>query len=111
MGQAQPWRPTVLIVEDDAEVRRLTVALLEDGQMDTIECESAEAALAVMLMGGRARSTPSIAPGSRTSAKIMARNRGCVLPARPAGSDVVEERSEPLLLPLPCSLPYALQRL
>jgi CheY-like chemotaxis protein len=53
MGQAQQGRPTVLIVEDDAEVRRLTVALLEDGQMDTIECESAEAALAVMLMGGR----------------------------------------------------------
>jgi hypothetical protein len=26
-------------------------------------------------------------------------------------ADVVEERSEPLLLPLPCSLPYALQRL
>ena len=26
-------------------------------------------------------------------------------------ADVVEERCEPLLLPLPCSLPYALQRL
>jgi CheY-like chemotaxis protein len=28
-------------------------ALLEDQQLDTIECESAEAALAVMLMGER----------------------------------------------------------
>ena len=53
MGQVQQERRAVLIVEDDAEVRKLTVALLEDGQVDTIECESAEAALAVMLMGGR----------------------------------------------------------
>jgi hypothetical protein len=27
------------------------------------------------------------------------------------GIDMVEERSEPLLLPLPCGLPYAVQRL
>jgi DNA-binding NtrC family response regulator len=53
MGQALPKRRTVLIVEDDAELRSLTAALLEDEQLDTIECESAEAALAVMLMGGR----------------------------------------------------------
>ena len=53
MGQALPKRRAVLIVEDDAELRSLTAALLEDEQLDTIECESAEAALAVMLMGGR----------------------------------------------------------
>ena len=53
MGQAQQKRRAVLIVEDDAELRSLTAALLEDEQLDTIECESAEAALAVMLMGGR----------------------------------------------------------
>ena len=53
MGQAQPRRRTALIVEDDAEVRGLTAALLEEEQLDTIECESAEAALAVMLIGGR----------------------------------------------------------
>ena len=53
MGQAQQERRAVLIVEDDAEVRQVTAALLEDGHVDTIECESAEAALAVMLMGGR----------------------------------------------------------
>jgi CheY-like chemotaxis protein len=50
MGQAQQTRGAVLIVEDDAELRSLTVALLEDEQLDTIECESAEAALAVMLV-------------------------------------------------------------
>ena len=41
MGQAQQTRRAVLIVEDDAELRSLTVALLEDEQLDTIECESA----------------------------------------------------------------------
>jgi DNA-binding NtrC family response regulator len=39
-----------LIVEDDAELRSLTAALLEEEQLDSIECESAEAALAVLLM-------------------------------------------------------------
>jgi DNA-binding NtrC family response regulator len=53
MGQAQQKRRSVRIVEDDAELRRLTAALFEDEQLDTIECESAEAALAVMLIGGQ----------------------------------------------------------
>ena len=53
MGQAQPKRRTALIVEDDAELRSLTAALLEEEQLDTIECESAEAALAVLLIGGK----------------------------------------------------------
>ena len=53
MGQAQQKHRAVLIVEDDAELRHLTVALFEDEQMDAVECESAEAALAVMLIGGR----------------------------------------------------------
>ena len=42
-----------MIVEDDLDLRRLTTTLLEDEQLETIECESAEAALAVMLIGGR----------------------------------------------------------
>jgi CheY-like chemotaxis protein len=54
MGQAQQkGRRAVLIVEDDAELRRLTATLLEGEQVDIIECESAEAALAIMLIGGR----------------------------------------------------------
>lgn len=53
MGQALPKHRTILIVEDDADLRRLTATLLEDEHLDTIECESAEAALAVMLMHGR----------------------------------------------------------
>jgi CheY-like chemotaxis protein len=38
MGQAQQKSRAVLIVEDDAELRGLTAALLEDGNLDTIEC-------------------------------------------------------------------------
>jgi CheY-like chemotaxis protein len=53
MGQAQPKRRAVLIVEDDAELRGLTAALLEECELETIACESAEAALAVMLIRGR----------------------------------------------------------
>ena len=53
MGQARQKSPAVLIVEDDAEVRSLAAMLLEDDQLDIIECESAEAALAIMLIGGR----------------------------------------------------------
>jgi CheY-like chemotaxis protein len=53
MGQAQQKHRAVLIVEDDAELRSLTAVLLADEEVDTIECESAEAALAVMLIGGR----------------------------------------------------------
>jgi DNA-binding NtrC family response regulator len=53
MGQAQHKRRAVLIVEDDAELRSLMAALFEDEQVDTIECESAEAALATLLIGGR----------------------------------------------------------
>src|SRR5258707_12943477 len=53
MGQAQQKHRAVLIVEDDPELRHLTAAMFEDEKVDTIECESAEAALAVMLIGGR----------------------------------------------------------
>ena len=53
MGQAQQNRRTVLIVEDDAELREFVARLLEDSELDTIECESAEAALATMLIRGR----------------------------------------------------------
>jgi CheY-like chemotaxis protein len=53
MGQAQQKRRAVLIVEDDAELRGLMAALFEDEQLDVIEYESAEAALATLLIGGR----------------------------------------------------------
>jgi len=52
MGQARQKRRAVLLVEDDAELRDLTAQLLDE-EYDTIECESAEAALATMLIRGR----------------------------------------------------------
>ena len=50
MGQVLAKRRTVLIVEDDLDLRHLTAALLADEQLETID---AEAALATMLMRGR----------------------------------------------------------
>jgi DNA-binding NtrC family response regulator len=47
----RPKRRTVLIVEDDAELRSLMTALLQEEQLDSVECESAEAALAVVFIG------------------------------------------------------------
>jgi len=52
-GQAQGRRRIALIVEDDAELRWLTATLLEESELDIIECESAEAALATMLIRGK----------------------------------------------------------
>ena len=52
MGQAQHKRRTALVVEDDAELRWLTATLLEESELDIVECESAEAALAIMLIWG-----------------------------------------------------------
>jgi CheY-like chemotaxis protein len=53
MEQAEHEHRAILIVEDDAALRSLAAALFEDEQVNTIECESAEAALAIMLIGGR----------------------------------------------------------
>jgi CheY-like chemotaxis protein len=48
MGQARPLRPMALVVEDDDDQRSLAAVLLEESEMDVVECCSAEAALAVM---------------------------------------------------------------
>ena len=47
MTQA-PSRPIALVVEADQEERALVSTLLEESEMDVIECDSAEAALAVV---------------------------------------------------------------
>ena len=52
-AQSSPQRRLALIVEDDPELRWLTAALLEESELDIIECESAEAALATMLIRGK----------------------------------------------------------
>jgi CheY-like chemotaxis protein len=53
MGRVQSKRRKVLIVEDDPEVRLLTKIVLEESELEVIECESAEAALATMLLRGQ----------------------------------------------------------
>jgi CheY-like chemotaxis protein len=51
-GQAKTQRRLALIVEDDFDLRALTVEVLKDSDLEIVECESAEAALAVMLLRG-----------------------------------------------------------
>jgi hypothetical protein len=43
----------VLLVEDDAELRLLTKTILEEAEFDIIECDSAEAPLATVLLWSR----------------------------------------------------------
>ena len=51
MGQGRP-KAIVLIVEDDHDLLQLTASFLQESGFDTVECESAEAALATMLLRG-----------------------------------------------------------
>lgn len=48
MGQSKPYRATALIVEDDPMQRDMICLLLEESEVDVIECESAEAAELVL---------------------------------------------------------------
>jgi CheY-like chemotaxis protein len=65
----------VLIIEDDAELRRLTVALLEEGELETIECESAAAPTRMVSPAGLAPTSGDIVTqiqlgGSRTDSLV-----------------------------------------
>ena len=52
MGQSKPFRATALIVEDDPMQREMICLLLEESDVDVIECESAEAAELVLESAG-----------------------------------------------------------
>ncbi|MEO8318508.1 MAG: response regulator [Bradyrhizobium sp.] len=52
MGQSKPFRATALIVEDDPIQREMICLLLEESEVDVIECESAEAAERVLEQAG-----------------------------------------------------------
>jgi DNA-binding NtrC family response regulator len=52
VGQANTQRRLALIVEDDVDLRAFIVALFEDSDLEIVGCESAEAALAIMLLRG-----------------------------------------------------------
>ena len=48
MGQTQPYKRLALVVEDDPLQRESIVTLLEESDMDVIQCESGEAAEMVL---------------------------------------------------------------
>jgi DNA-binding NtrC family response regulator len=48
MGQASAFVPIALVVEDDEMQREMVAMLLEESEMDVIQCENAEAALSVL---------------------------------------------------------------
>lgn len=48
MGQATPFKPIALVVEDDEMQRELVALLLEECDMGVIQCESAESAMEVL---------------------------------------------------------------
>lgn len=48
MGQATPFKPIALVVEDDELQRDMVAMLLEECEMAVIQCESAENALDVL---------------------------------------------------------------
>jgi len=52
MHQALPERSIALVVEPDQEQRALVATLLEESDLQVIECDSAEAALAVVDLKG-----------------------------------------------------------
>jgi two-component system cell cycle response regulator CpdR len=52
MGQSKPIRATALVVEDDPMQREMICLLLEESEMDVIECESGEAAELVLEQAG-----------------------------------------------------------
>jgi len=53
MGQARPLRSIALVIEADHDQRALIATLLEETELQVIECDSAEAALAVLQMKGK----------------------------------------------------------
>jgi DNA-binding NtrC family response regulator len=48
MGQASPFKPIALIVEDDIWQREEVAALLEESEMGVVQCDTAEEALRVL---------------------------------------------------------------
>jgi two-component system cell cycle response regulator CpdR len=53
MGQAHPFKPIALVVEDDLRQRELLAVLLEESEMKVIACASAEIALRALEKMGR----------------------------------------------------------
>ncbi|MBZ6075336.1 response regulator [Microvirga puerhi] len=52
MSSLQPLQHVALIIEDDVEVRELAATLLEETELDVVEAENAEVALAYLQKRG-----------------------------------------------------------
>ncbi len=52
MDQSQPDCQIALVVEDDAAIRNLATAVLEETELDVVACDSAEAAISVLERSG-----------------------------------------------------------
>ena len=52
MGQSTPSRPIAVVVEQDQNQRALAAVLLEETELDVVECETAEEALEMMHNAG-----------------------------------------------------------
>ena len=48
MGQAIPFKPIALVVEDDVWQREEVAVLLEESEMAVVQCDSTEEALRVL---------------------------------------------------------------
>ncbi len=48
MGQAKPFKPIALVVEDDESQREMVALLLEECEMGVIQCDNAETAVEVL---------------------------------------------------------------
>lgn len=99
MGQATPFRPTALIVEDDAMQREMLCLLLEECDYDVIQCESAEAAERVL------QKTAGCLVLMMTDVQLAGRMNGVELARvakdRNPALDVVVTSGKPLRDPLP----------
>src|SRR5215475_6796324 len=104
MGQSKPFRATALVVEDDPMQREMIAVLLEESHFDVIECESAEAAEAVLRRIGRelalVMTDVSLAgPMDGVSLAYIARRYNPKI-------DVIVTSGDPLPRPLPQGVQY-----
>ncbi|MDD1537219.1 MULTISPECIES: response regulator [Bradyrhizobium] len=104
MGQAQPFRATALIVEDDVMQREMLCLLLEESGYQVIQCESAEAAERVLEKSAGALCL------MMTDVQLAGRMNGVelahVAKDRNPRLDVVVTSGRPLKQPLPAGAKF-----
>lgn len=104
MGQSRPYRATALVVEDDPMQREMISLLLEESHFDVIECETAEAAEAVLrrIAADLALVMTDVSLAGDMNGVALAHVAKCCNPAL----DVVVTSGDPLPEPLPQGTQY-----